>query len=237
MIKASSSGASQAASRPRTRLKRGRGATAAKRVTPRRSAADDPSTRTALLDAAEALMLHEGYAAVTSRRVAEGAGANAALVYYYFDTMDGLFVELFRRGAQRGLERQAAALNSPQPLWALWDLLRDHINNVRTVEFFALANHRKVLRSEVVNYSAQYRQMQLDILSRVLQAYGLDVDTWPPATLILTMGSLSLLLLIEQGFGFDMGHAETIGVVERQIRELEGERWTDHPALAHRTSP
>ena len=182
-------------------------------------------------------MLEEGYAAVTSRRVAERAGANAALVYYYFDTMDGLFVELFRRGAQRGLERQAAALNSPQPLWALWDLLRDHINNVRTVEFFALANHRKVLRSEVVNYSAQYRKMQLDILPRVLQAYGLDVESWPPVTLILTMGSLSLLLLIEQGFGFDMGHADMIRVVERQIRELEGERWTDHPALAHRTSP
>jgi AcrR family transcriptional regulator len=236
VIKTSSSGTRQAASRPSSRPKRGRGEAAAKSAIPRRST-EDPSTRTALLDAAEALMLHEGYAAVTSRRVAERAGANAALVYYYFATMDGLFVELFRRGAQRGLERQAAALNSPQPLWALWDLFRDHINNVRTVEFFALANHRKALRSEVVNYSAQYRQMQLDILSRVLQAYGLDVDTWPPATLILTMGSLSLLLLIEQGFGFDMGHAETIGVVERQIRELEGERWTDHPALAYRKRP
>ena len=203
----------------------------------RRSPVDDSATRTALLDATAAVMLEEGYAAVSTRRVAQRAGVNNGLVSYYFGTKDSLFLELFRRGAQRGLERQAAALNSPQPLWALWDLLRDHINNVRTVEFFALANHRKVLRSEVVNYSAQYRQMQLDILSRVLQAYGLDVDTWPPATLILTMGSLSLLMLIERGFGFDMGHAETISVVERQIRELEGERWTDHPALAHRTSP
>ena len=200
----------------------------------RSQAENTPSTRTALLDAAETLMLEEGYAAVSSRRVAERAGANAALVYYYFDTMDGLFVELFRRGAERGLERQAAALSSPQPLWALWDLLHDHINNVRTVEFFALANHRKAIRSEIVNYSAQYRQMQLDILSQVLEAYGLDVDIWPPVTLILTMGSLSLLLLIEQGFGFDMGHAEMTAVVERQIRELEGERWTDHPALAQR---
>jgi hypothetical protein len=71
----------------------------------------------------------------------------------------------------------------------------------------------------------------------LLHFYGLDVDDWPPATLMLTMGRLSLLVLIEQGSGFDMGHAETIGVVERQIRELEGERWTDHPALAHQTSP
>jgi AcrR family transcriptional regulator len=236
VIKPSSSGRRQATSRRSPRPKRGRRDETARAATKRRSSTTDSSTRTALLDAAEALMLEEGYAAVSSRRVAERAGATAALVYYYFDTMDGLFVELFRRGAERGLERQVAALDSPQPLWALWETLHDHINNVRTMEFFALANHRKAIRSEIVNYSAEYRRMQLDILAPVLAAYGLQVDTWPPVTLILTMGSLSLLLLIEQGFGFDMGHAEMVAVVERQIRELEGERWTDHPALAPRRS-
>ena len=38
----------------------------------RRNGAHDSETRTALLDAAEHLMLEEGYAAVTSRRVAQG---------------------------------------------------------------------------------------------------------------------------------------------------------------------
>jgi AcrR family transcriptional regulator len=199
-----------------------------------RSATDESKTRTTLLDAAEAILLEDGYASVTSRRVAERAGVNAALVYYYFDSMDGLFVELFRRGAERGLERQAAALQSPQPLWALWDMLHDHMDNVRTMEFFALANHRKEIRAEIVAYSAKFRQMQLEVLSRVLDGYGVDVTTWPPVTLILAMGSLSLLLLVEQGFGFDMGHRETIEFVERQIQALEGERWLDHPALAHR---
>jgi AcrR family transcriptional regulator len=203
--------------------------------TPRRNA-DETTTRTALLDAAEMLLLEEGYAAVTSRRVGERAGANAALVHYYFESMDGLFVELFRRGAERGLERQAAALQSAQPLWALWDVLHDHINNVRTVEFFALAHHRPAIEAEVVEYSAKYRQQQLDILTEVLAGYGVDIETWPPVTLILMMGSLSLLLLIEKSFGFDAGHAETIAVVERQIGALEGDRWTEHPALARRRS-
>jgi AcrR family transcriptional regulator len=210
-------------------------AAAVKGRTPRRGG-DESSTRTALLDAAEALLLEEGYAAVTSRRVGERADANSALVHYYFESMDGLFVELFRRGAERGLERQAAALHSPQPLWALWDLLHDHVNNVRTVEFFALAHHRKAVRAEVVEYSARYRQMQLDVLSSVLEGYGLSVEAWPPVTIILMMGSLSLLLLIEEGFGFDMGHSEVVAMVERHIRELEGDRWTGHPALAHRPS-
>lgn len=193
-------------------------------------------TRSALLDAAEALLLEEGYAAVTSRRVGERAGTNSALIHYYFDSMDGLFVELFRRGAERGLERQAAGLQSPQPLWALWDVLRDHINNVRTVEFFALAHHRPAIRAEIIEYSAKYRRQQLDVLSSVLAGYGLDVDTWPPVTVILMMGSISLLLLIEKGMGFELGHENMISVVEREIRALEGDRWTGHPALARRRS-
>jgi AcrR family transcriptional regulator len=201
---------------------------------PPRRRTDDPSTREALLDAAEGLLLEEGYASVTSRRVGDRAGVNAALLYYYFESMDGLFVELFRRGAERGLERQSQALLSPQPLWALWDVLNDHMNNVRTIEFFALANHRKAIQAEIVEYSAKYRTMQLEVLSSVLAGYGLDVDTWPPVTVILTMGSVSLLLLIERGLGFEMGHSEMIAAVEHQIREVEGDRWTGHPALARR---
>jgi hypothetical protein len=62
----------------------------------RRSPVDDSATRTALLDAASVLMLDEGYAAVTTRRVAQQPGVNNGLVSYYFGTMDGLFIELFR---------------------------------------------------------------------------------------------------------------------------------------------
>ena len=193
-------------------------------------------TRTALLDAAEAVLIEQGYAAVTSRRVAERAGANSALVHYYFESMDGLFVELFRRRADEGLERQATALRSPQPLWALWDALYGDLNDARTLEFFALARHRKRVRKEVASYSAKYRHLQLEVLSDVLRGYDLDIESWPPVALILAMGSIALLLLIEDGFGFDLGHAEIVRVVERQIRELEGDRWTEHPALARRRS-
>lgn len=194
-----------------------------------------PDTRTALLDAAESLLVEEGYAGVTTRRVGERAGANPALIHYYFDSIDGLFVELFRRGADRGLEQQADALQSPQPLWALWDAFHDHLNNIRTVEFFALAHHRPAVRAEVVEYSARYRRQQLEVLTTVLEGYGLDLEQWPPVTLVLALGSISLLLLIEKGFGYDLGHDEMRDVVERQIRELEGERFTGHPALALRS--
>src|SRR5205823_13649069 len=57
---------------------------------------EDLKTRAKLLDADEKLLLEEGYAAVTSRRVAAKAGLKPQLVHYYFRTMDDLFIEVFR---------------------------------------------------------------------------------------------------------------------------------------------
>jgi AcrR family transcriptional regulator len=202
--------------------------------TPRRSAVDESRTRTALLDAAQELMLEEGYAAVSSRRVGAKASATSAMVHYYFGTMDGLFIELFRRGAERSFERLARALLSPQPLWAFWEATHDQGNSALTMEFIALANHRKAIRSEIASYSRRFRQTQLDALSRVLVGYGVDSQVWPPVTIILMMAGISRFLLIEQEFEVDMGHAEMIAVIERHIRELEGDRSSDPAALAWR---
>jgi AcrR family transcriptional regulator len=190
----------------------------------RRGKADDPTTRNAILDAAESLMLAQGYAAVTSRRVAAGAGVNSALVYYYFDTMDGLFVALFQRGADRSFDRLAEVLSSPQPLWRFWEFIHDPSNSARTMEFIALANHRKAIRAEIAAYSRKFRERELELLSSVLATYGLDPERWPAASIVLSLSGISRFLLIEQAFGVDVGHAETIAVIEREIRALEGDR-------------
>ncbi len=65
-------------------------------TTARRLGTADSKTRLALLDAAERLLLAEGYAAVTSRRVAAAAGLKHQLVHYYFRTMDDLLLEVYR---------------------------------------------------------------------------------------------------------------------------------------------
>ena len=87
---------------------------------PRRIGAEDSKTRAQLLDAAERLLLEDGYAAVTSRRVAAKAGLKPQLVHYYFRTMDDLFVEVFRRRAEENLarfERSASGVPSLRELW------------------------------------------------------------------------------------------------------------------------
>lgn len=190
----------------------------------RRAAAEESDARTALLDAAEAIMLEDGYAAVTTRRIARKAGLNSALVFYYFDTMDGLFIALFRRGAQETHESWARVLASAQPLWGVWDMLRDESHTARTMEFIALANHRKAIRTEIATAAERFHHMQRKTLARALKGYGVDPEAWPASSVIVMLTGIARYLLIEQAFDVHLGHAETVALVEEHIRRLEGER-------------
>ncbi|MCU1456543.1 MAG: TetR family transcriptional regulator [Actinomycetia bacterium] len=194
-------------------------------MTARRIGTETSKTRAALLDAAERLMVDGGYAAVTSRRVAAEAGVKPALVHYYFRTMDDLFLALYRRGAQRGLERQEMVLQSPQPLWALWDFSREPYGTNLTMEFVALANHRKEIRAEITASAERFRSRQVEALSGILAGYDLDSDDWPPVVIAVLMSSVARFLVIEaETLEMSTGHDDTVAVVERLLRRLEGDR-------------
>ncbi len=189
----------------------------------RRIGAPDAKNRGVLLDAAERLMLEEGYAAVTSRRVAEKAALKPQLVHYYFRTMDDLFLAAFRRRAEAGLEAQTRALQSPKPLWALWRFSTDPAATAITMEFVALANHRKALKAEIAYYAERFREEQQKALATALQRYGVDAVQVPPLVWSVLMTSVSQVLVMEQALGMSAGHAQTVEFVERYLHQLEGD--------------
>ncbi len=189
----------------------------------RRIAAPDAKNRGVLLDAAELLMLEEGYAAVTSRRVAERAGLKHQLVHYYFRGMDDLFSAVFSRRAEEGLRVQAELLESEQPLWALWRFGTDPTDTRLTMEFAALANHRKALRAQIAYYAERFRDEQRKAVSSVLDRYGIDPEEVPPVVFSVLATSVSRVLVMEQALGMSAGHAETVAFVERYLLRLEGE--------------
>jgi AcrR family transcriptional regulator len=191
-------------------------------ASPRRIGAQDSKTRARLLDAAERLMLEEGYAAVSSRRVASKAGLKPPLVHYYFRTMDDLFLAVYRRRAEQNLERHARALASAKPLRALWELSTDPRGTAFTMEFVALANHRKAIRREIAHHAERFRQMQLDAIASVLDRYGIRAERYPPVAVVLAMTGLSQVLVLEKALGMTSGHDETVALVERYLREVEG---------------
>ena len=194
-------------------------------TTARRLGAETSQTRARLLDAAEALMFDEGYAAVTSRRVAARAELKPQLVHYYFRTMDDLFLALYRRRAEQGLERQARALAGEQPLWALWDLSRDPRGTAVTMEFTALANHRKAIRAEITASAERYRAEQARGIASVFERYEIASDVPVPLACSVLLTAVSRFLVIEhETLGMSTGHDETVAYVEQLIRGLEGDR-------------
>ncbi|OBF60598.1 TetR family transcriptional regulator [Mycobacterium sp. 852002-51971_SCH5477799-a] len=218
----------------------------------RRIGAPDAKNRGLLLDAAERLMLEEGYAAVTSRRLANKAGLKPQLVHYYFRTMEELFLEVFRRRAEEALEVHAQMLKLPQPLWALWRFGTDPAFTRISMEFMALANHRKEMRAEIAYYAERFREEQRQAVATALERYGSriqdegqDIDI-PPVVWTVLMSSLSRFLVLEQAIGMSAGHAETLELVENYLRRLEGEpqpiegvpqTWVVHQFRSEQSTP
>lgn len=187
----------------------------------RRIGAKDSKTRAQLLDAAEALMLEEGYAAVTSRRVAARADLKPQLVHYYFRTMDDLFIEVFRRRAEQDLPRFEQAIAEDGSLRNLWRLNADPRGARFTIEFMALANHRKAIRAEIARYAARFRAAQLDAVTEALTARGVAEDRLPPMAALLLMTGLSQIIALEGAIGVTDGHEATLAYVERAICDLD----------------
>jgi AcrR family transcriptional regulator len=192
-------------------------------ASPRRIGAPDSKTRGQLLDAAEQLILDEGYAAATSRRVAAKAGLKPQLVHYYFRTMDDLFIEVYRRRAEQSLERYERALGSDRPLHAIWAIATDPRGTAFTMEFAALAHHRKAIRAEIARTDRRYRELSLDAVTAVLERAGVPPDVCPPIALLLGMTGISFVLVHERALGITEGHAETVALVERYLDLLEQE--------------
>ncbi len=185
--------------------------------TARRIGAKDSQTRTRLLDAAEQLMLEDGYAAVTSRRVGQKAGISSQLVHYYFRTMDDLFLEVFRRRAEEGFARFERAIEAQPSLRTIWNSLTDGSGSVFNLEFAALANHRKAIRAEIANCAERFRAMQVEAIGSIFATRAPLPGGLTPEVVLVAMAGVSQLVALERALGVRGGHDETLALVEQYL--------------------
>lgn len=91
------------------------------------------STRALLLAAAGDLLREEGYAATSTRAVADRAGARLSLVHYHFGSKRGLLLAVLEDLTERLLDRQRAMFNDGRPFAEQWrtacDYLREDIDS------------------------------------------------------------------------------------------------------------
>jgi len=186
-----------------------------------KSGEESTSTRDAILDATEAIMIEEGYSAVTSRRVAERAGLKSQLVHYYFRTMDELFVTVYERSEKEFLQRHLQAVSSENPLRALWDLAIHPKRTRLSQELIALSHHRKSMRKITARVLEQTHSINTAFIGKFLQEAGVDPGEFPPVVISHIINGLSRGLINEESVGVSQGHAEVLAFAEHWLGKLE----------------
>lgn len=190
-------------------------------IATRRVGSELSATRTVILDTTERLMIEEGYAAVSTRRVAAVAGLKPALVHYYFVTTDDLFLATYRRAADRYYERLATAIESSQPVKATWELSMNPSRTTLAVEFMALANHRKAIGAEIARNIKRTRELHAELLSRLPRS-PINPKICPPVAVSFLIAAVTRTLVIEDALGVSSGHAETQAFVNWWLKHCEG---------------
>jgi AcrR family transcriptional regulator len=184
---------------------------------PRKVKDEDAGARRRLMEATAQIMCEEGYAAATSRRVAAKAGVKPALVYYYFPTMDDLFLAVLRAGAKASLARMRQAITDEDPLRALWLINTDSRFTQLNTEFMALANHRKAIGNELKANAERVRDIETAAVALVLRTHGIDLEEFPPVVMSMLLTGAARILCNEGAVGVEEGHEELRAFVERYM--------------------
>jgi TetR/AcrR family transcriptional regulator, regulator of autoinduction and epiphytic fitness len=187
---------------------------------PKRIRRDPEEAKLLLLRTAEQIMLEEGYAAVTVRRVARDAGVASPLIHYYYPTADDLLVALYRHTCARDVELLKRALDDPEPLQALWAYQIDKSRTALGAEFLALANHRKPIQKEIAQHGAFARKLQSEMLSRIVPAANGNFAECSAECLSMLLTSVSRNIIMEDAVGIGAGHDEAKAYIEHSLAQL-----------------
>jgi AcrR family transcriptional regulator len=93
------------------------------------AAATAVSTDTLILDAARSRLLADGYAGLSTRKVAEEAGVPVSQLHYHFGSKQGLILALFEEENQRRLDRQRRMYAEDAPLWQRYEQACDFLED------------------------------------------------------------------------------------------------------------
>lgn len=172
-------------------------------------------------------MVEEGYAAVTTRRVAQRSGLKASLIHYHFKTLEEMFKALYRRAAEQSLQRHVSALAQDDPVTAMWRLNVEGERTALAIEFMAMANHRKVIREEIARYAEQIRAIQVVTLDRYLEKRGKPAMPFSSLALSVILPGVARALVMEGGMGIQLGHAEARAAMDALMDSYLGDARED----------
>ena len=169
-----------------------------------------------------------GHAGITTRRLAEEAGANHGLVHYYFGSMEELFVRVLERFTDRLIERQREMYARPAPFLEKWReamgyLDQDLESGYQKVwlELQALAWNRPELRSRISLVNGKWRGVLTEAFAPALARYGIDPNKFPVEAIVSLVMTFNQGIMLERHSGVFEGHALLLETIDRWLASLE----------------
>lgn len=187
-------------------------------------------TRTvnAFLDAAERLLIEVGYVNITTRRLAEEAGANHGLVHYYFGSMEELFVQVLERFTNRLIARQRDMYAAEGPFLDKWRTAMRYLDEDLEsgyqkvwLELQALAWNRPDLKRRVARVTRKWRKVLTEAFAQAMDAYGLDREAWPVEAVVALVATFNQGIILERHSGVFDGHRALLDAIDRWLAGLE----------------
>jgi AcrR family transcriptional regulator len=183
------------------------------------------AAETALLDAAERLLVDVGHARVTTRRVAEEAGVNHGLVHYYFGSIENLLVRVLERFTAELTERQRAMYAAADvPFIEKWRqamlyLVSEDVAYEKIwLELQALAWNRPELREPLARVNDEWRAVLTEAFAEPRERYGIEMPLDALVSLVMTFNEG---VILERLSGIETGHAALLEWIDGWMEAKE----------------
>jgi AcrR family transcriptional regulator len=174
-------------------------------------------TEEAFLDAAERLLVSVGHAGISTRSLAQEAGANHGLVHYYFGSMENLLARVLERFTDRMVERQRAMYAAADvPFVEKWRHAMRFLDADRSYqkvwfELNALAWNRPELRERVAHVNAEWRAVLREAFADARERYGITMPLDALVSLVITFNEG---IILERLAGIETGQAELLDWID-----------------------
>jgi AcrR family transcriptional regulator len=189
------------------------------------------ATAAAILDAARRCLLAEGYAAMSTRKVASEAGVPVSQVNYHFGSKAKLVLALLEAENSRRLARQATMYAAAEPLWKRYeqacDFLEDDLESgyIRVLQEMTAAGwSTPELAARVRSIKQGWYDLLTQVATEAQDRLG-SIGPFTPAELATLIGCVFFGAEADLLIGFDRHQLpiraalRRVGVVLRELEE------------------
>ena len=181
------------------------------------------ATRMALLDATEELLISEGVVGITTRKVADRAGVNQALVHYHFGTIEQLLLAVLERVSVKVKERSEQIYAGEDSFIDGWfketeakitaDLRRGW--GKVWLENLTLAANRPKIGKQYAKAATMTRKLHEEHVADMLEGLGIDGEEFPAQGIVTLLDAITSKLILDRLVGIRAGHRELLDILHR----------------------